>query len=177
MLEDNDTFWMKKALTFAEQAAEVGEVPVGAVLVRDGKLIGAGWNQPISTHDPSAHAEIVALRDAAKNVSNYRLPDATLYVTIEPCTMCFGAMVHARVSRIVFGALEPKAGVLASHPEVLQCDIYNHIPEWDGGICAAECSQMISDFFKKRRAEKKAAKRASQLAVGGNMGDEGIDEK
>ena len=167
---------MQKALTFAEQAAEVGEVPVGAILVRDDELIGAGWNQPISTHDPSAHAEIVALRDAAKNVSNYRLPDATLYVTIEPCTMCFGAIVHARVARIVFGALEPKAGVLASHPEVLQCDIYNHIPDWEGGICADECSQMISDFFKKRRIEKKALKRASQLAAGENSVNDGTEK-
>lgn len=176
MFENNDVFWMEQALIFAEQAAGLGEVPVGAVLVRDNKLIGAGWNQPISTHDPSAHAEIVALRSAAQSAGNYRLPDATLYVTIEPCTMCFGAMVHARVARIVFGALEPKAGVLASHPEVLQCDIYNHTPEWVGGVCADECSQMISDFFKKRRIEKKALKRANRIAAGEGSGNDGYDK-
>jgi tRNA(adenine34) deaminase len=146
---------MQQALRQAELAAEKGEVPVGAVVVLGGEMIGQGFNQPISSHDPTAHAEIIALRDAAQNIGNYRLPGATLYVTIEPCTMCAGAMVHARVARVVYGATEPKAGVVESNPNLLVQPYYNHAVDSDGGILAEDCSAVISAFFKRRRQEKK----------------------
>src|SRR5690554_300266 len=115
MKTDEHEHWMRQALALAARAEEQGEVPVGAVLVREGGVLGEGFNQPISSHDPTAHAEITALRDAARRAGNYRLPDSTLYVTIEPCAMCCGALVHARVAKVVFGAREPKAGAVCSH--------------------------------------------------------------
>ncbi|MDO6562799.1 tRNA adenosine(34) deaminase TadA [Amphritea sp. 1_MG-2023] len=162
MNENNDLYWMSRALQLAEQAAVVDEVPVGAVVVLDNQMIGEGWNQPISGQDPSAHAEIMALRDAAKNMANYRLSDATLYVTIEPCTMCAGAIVHARIKRVVFGALEPKAGAVVSQSQLFEQPWLNHWPEWTGGVMAESCREAISRFFRRRRAEKKAAKLASR---------------
>lgn len=143
--------WMQMALDLAQQAARLDEVPVGAVIVRDGEVIGEGFNQTISSHDPSAHAEIVALRDAASRVSNYRLPGAELYVTIEPCTMCAGALIHARISHLIFGAKEPRAGAVCSSAQVLENPGLNHRVQVTSGICEAEAGQLIADFFKAKR--------------------------
>jgi tRNA(adenine34) deaminase len=128
--------WMRRALALADRAADEGEVPVGAVVVRDGELLGEGWNQVISAQDPCGHAEIVALRDAARVVGNYRLPGTVLYVTLEPCTMCAGAMVHARVQHLVFGAREPKAGVVCSTCALLDEPWFNLRVSWHGGVLA-----------------------------------------
>ena len=148
-----DEHWMNRALQLAGEAAAKGEVPVGAVVVLDGKEIGAGFNAPISGCDPTAHAEIRALRDAGARVGNYRLPDATLYVTLEPCTMCVGAIVHGRISRLVYGASEPKAGAIESARRTLEEPHLN----WDvtavGGVLSEQCSQVITEFFSRRRAE------------------------
>lgn len=146
-----DREWMTKALRLAEQAGAAGEVPVGAVLVKGGVAIGEGWNQPISTCDPTAHAEVMVLRDAASRLENYRLPETTLYVTIEPCTMCVGAILHARVGRIVYGATEPRAGAVESQLRLTDMTHYNHKIEVVGGVLAEECSRLISDFFRKKR--------------------------
>ncbi len=147
----DDWYWMEQAFRLAERAALAGEVPVGAVLVRDGELIGSGWNQPIDSCDPSAHAEIVALRNAASNVENYRLPDTTLYVTIEPCAMCAGAMLHARVARLVFGAPEPRNGAIISQLKILENSQLTHQIEWQAGVMAEECKRLIQNFFRARR--------------------------
>lgn len=144
--------WMNLALELARKAEAEGEVPVGAVLVLNGELIGEGWNQPISGNDPTAHAEIQAMRDAAQRISNYRLLDTTLYVTLEPCPMCAGAMVHARVSRVVFGATDPRTGAAGSVFNLLQAESLNHQAEVEGGVLAYECSTMLRDFFRKKRA-------------------------
>jgi len=166
---DIDFKWIERALELAERAADVGEVPVGAIVVSNGEVIGEGWNQPISGHDPTAHAEIVALRDAAARVENYRLIGATLYVTIEPCTMCAGAIIHSRVARVVFGATEPKAGAVISNGQVFDQPWMNHRLEYEGGVLADRCSGRISEFFRQRRAEIKAEK-AARLA-GGSSSD------
>jgi len=142
---------MRRALTLAEQAAVAGEVPVGAVLVRDGQAIGEGFNQPICSHDPTAHAEIVALRAAAKVAGNYRLPDSTLYVTLEPCTMCIGALIHARVARLVFAAREPRAGAVVSTLQLCEHPSYNHRMDWQEGVLAEPSSALLTAFFKARR--------------------------
>jgi tRNA(adenine34) deaminase len=147
----DDPEWMSQALALASEAMQQGEVPVGAILVRDGKILGAGYNQPISTHDPTAHAEIVALRSAATAVGNYRLPGATLYVTIEPCTMCVGAIIHSRIERLVFGATEPRAGAVCSTHRLLESDTYNHRVAYTAGVLQEECSSLIRDFFRSRR--------------------------
>lgn len=149
-----DEFYMAKALQLAEQAGAVGEVPVGAILVKDGEIVGEGFNQPISGCDPTAHAEIVAMRNAAKNLNNYRLSDCDLYVTIEPCTMCVGAMVHGRIRRVLFGALEPRAGALQSQLQLMDQSHYNHSIEWQGGVLAQECGDLISSFFRRKRESK-----------------------
>jgi tRNA(adenine34) deaminase len=146
-----DEQWMQRALALAGHAAARGEVPVGAVLVHAGHIVGEGFNQPISSHDPTAHAEIVALRNAAVHVSNYRLPDTTLYVTLEPCTMCIGAMMHARVGRLVFAAREPRAGAVCSQLQLCEHQSYNHKIQWSEGVLAAESSALLTAFFKARR--------------------------
>ncbi len=143
--------WMRRALELAQLASALGEVPVGAVIVRDGVIIGEGYNQPISTHDPSAHAEIIALRDAGKNTENYRLPGSTMFVTIEPCTMCVGALIHARVDTVVFGAREPKAGVLVSNLQLHEEGHFNHQLKFVEGVLAEDCSALMRDFFLTRR--------------------------
>jgi len=143
--------WMRRALALADRAAHEGEVPVGAVVVRDGQLLGEGWNQMIATQDPSGHAEIVALRDAARVVGNYRLPGAILYVTLEPCTMCAGALVHARVAQLVFGAMEPRAGVVCSTSALLEEPWFNHRIIWQGGVLAEESGARLQAFFRARR--------------------------
>lgn len=147
-----DIDFMRLALAEAEQAAALDEVPVGAVLVLDGKVIGRGFNQPISSNDPSAHAEMVALRQAAQALSNYRLPNSTLYVTLEPCTMCAGLLVHSRIKRLVFGASESKAGAVISRSQILEQPWMNHRIETEGGVLGEECAAMLSAFFKARRA-------------------------
>ncbi len=155
----DDEHWMRRALTYARQGGAEGEVPVGAVVVADGAVLGAGYNRPIGNADPTAHAEIVALREAAQSVSNYRLAGATLYVTLEPCMMCAGAIVHSRIERLVFGATEPKAGTVTSHP-LLDSEWLNHEVAVTGGVLAAECGAVLSEFFAARRA---AGKREASL--------------
>jgi len=142
---------MRRALALADRAANEGEVPVGAVVVRDDQLLGEGWNQVIAAQDPTAHAEIVALRDAARAVGNYRLPGAALYVTLEPCTMCAGAMVHARIAQLVFAAKEPRAGVICSTCSLLDEPWFNHKVSWRGGVLAADSSSRLQAFFQARR--------------------------
>jgi len=143
--------WMRYALDLARRARAVDEVPVGAVVVLDGRLVGEGWNRPIADHDPSAHAEIVALRAAARELGNYRLPGAELYVTLEPCAMCAGAVIHARLARVVFGARDERAGAAGSVFDILGADRLNHRVEVQGGILAEECASMLRDFFRTRR--------------------------
>ncbi|WP_070883810.1 tRNA adenosine(34) deaminase TadA [Phytopseudomonas seleniipraecipitans] len=142
---------MREALELAAQGAARGEVPVGAVLVQDGEVIGRGFNCPISTHDPSAHAEMVAIRAAAQSVSNYRLPGSTLYVTLEPCAMCAGLIVHSRVQRVVFGASEPRAGMAVSRGQFFDQGFLNHRVLVEGGVLAEECGAVLKAFFKARR--------------------------
>jgi len=146
-----DRQFMEQALVQAGIAALAGEVPVGAVIVRNGEVISKAFNQPITNHDPSAHAEILALRDAAASAENYRLPGTTLYVTLEPCIMCAGAILHARVDRIVYGAADPKTGAAGSVLDVFSSKQINHQTVIEGGMMAQECSQLLRDFFKERR--------------------------
>jgi tRNA(adenine34) deaminase len=150
-----DESFMRLALAEARGAAEAGEVPVGAVIIREGGVLASGSNQPIAAHDPTAHAEVVALRAAARALGNYRLADATLYVTIEPCLMCVGAIVHARLARVVFGAADPKAGALGSILDPAALPL-NHRFSVTGGVLEAECQQTIQDFFRSRREEQES---------------------
>jgi tRNA(adenine34) deaminase len=146
-----DDQWMCRALALAKQAADEGEVPVGAVVVRDGKVLGEGWNRPLGDHDPTAHAEIVALREASRNIRNYRIIGATLYVTLEPCIMCAGAMIHARIGRLVFGAFDPESGAAGTRWNVLALPGVNHRVEVEGGVLAGECGAVLRAFFQARR--------------------------
>ena len=146
-----DRDFMQMALALAAQGAALGEVPVGAVVVQGGEVVGRGFNCPISTHDPSAHAEMVAIREAAQALSNYRLPGSTLYVTLEPCSMCAGLIVHSRITRVVFGALEPKAGIVQSQGQFFLQPFLNHRVLVEGGLLAQECGTVLSEFFKHRR--------------------------
>lgn len=146
-----DEAYMTAALALARQAAVLDEVPVGAVVVRDGEILGEGCNQPVRRHDPTAHAEIVALRAAAERVGNYRLPGCTLYVTLEPCLMCAGAIMHARIARIVFGARDPKTGAAGSVLDVFAETRLNHHAEVVGGVLAEDCGRLLSAFFAARR--------------------------
>lgn len=145
---------MREALVLATQGAAQGEVPVGAVLVQDGEIIGRGFNCPISRHDPSAHAEMVAIRDAALAVENYRLPGSTLYVTLEPCSMCAGLIVHSRVARVVYGATEPKAGVAVSRGQFFAQEFLNHRVLVEGGVLMEDCAAVLVEFFRQRRAAR-----------------------
>lgn len=142
---------MRLALAQAALGAEQGEVPVGAVLVQDGEVIGQGYNCPISRHDPSAHAEMVAIRAAAAACENYRLPGSTLYVTLEPCSMCAGLIVHARIARVVYGAAEPRAGVAVSRGQFFSQEFLNHRTLVEGGVLAEECGAVLTEFFRARR--------------------------
>lgn len=151
-----DTDYMRLALDLARQAAQSGEVPVGAIVVRDGEIIGRGCNSPISRHDPSAHAEMLALRDAAQRVGNYRLVGCELFVTLEPCVMCVGALFHARIARVVYGASDPKTGAAGSVLNLFEETRLNHHAAIAGGVLAAECGQVLSEFFAARRARQKA---------------------
>lgn len=142
---------MREALSLAAQAAAAGEVPVGAVVVKDGRVVGRGFNRPITSCDPTAHAEIVALREACATLGNYRLPGCELYVTLEPCAMCVGAMVHARISRIVFGARDPKTGACGSIVDLPSIAHWNHHGVFTGGVLESECGQVLKEFFAARR--------------------------
>ena len=155
-----DEQWMHYALELAAKGEVIGEVPVGAVIVQDEKIIGEGFNQPISSHDPTAHAEIIALRQAAMQIQNYRLVGSTIYVTLEPCTMCVGALVHARIERLVFGTTETKAGAVVSKSQLLDNDYFNHRVEYAGGLMAQQCQHQLSDFFAMRREQKRQEKLA-----------------
>ena len=154
MVQVHDERFMREALQLAQQGAALGEVPVGAVLVQDGEIIGRGFNSPISLNDPSAHAEVQAIRDAAARLQNYRLPDTTLYVTLEPCHMCAGLIVHARIARVVFAANEPRAGAAESQGCFFSQAFLNHRVEISGGVLADDSAQMLKAFFKARRAAK-----------------------
>lgn len=148
---NSDQAFMTRALELARQARDRGEVPVGAIVVHEGAVIGEGFNQPISLADPSAHAEMQAIRMAARRLDNYRLLDATLYVTLEPCAMCAGAMVHARIKRLVYGAADPKTGATGSVFNLVQTERLNHRLEVEGGVMKKECGELLKDFFRKRR--------------------------
>lgn len=150
-----DDAFMREALMLARQAEILGEVPVGAVVVKDGEIVGRGFNAPISDHDPSAHAEMRALRDAAQRLGNYRLPGCQLYVTLEPCAMCSGAIFHARIARVVFGARDMKTGAAGSALDLFAVSQINHHAVVEGGVLAAECSAMLSAFFAARRVAQK----------------------
>jgi tRNA(adenine34) deaminase len=150
--DDADRTWMRRALELARHAeASAGEVPVGAVVVLDGEIIGEGWNHNIGLDDPTAHAEVQALRDAGRRRRDYRLPGATLYVTLEPCVMCSGAIVHARIARVVYGASDPKTGAAGSVFDVLGHERHNHRVEVTGGVMADECGELLRQFFRSRR--------------------------
>lgn len=151
----DDEFYMRAALELAQQAWQMGEVPVGAVVVHEGNIIGRGANAPISRSDPSAHAEMLALRDAALFLRNYRLPQVTLYVTLEPCAMCVGVILHARVARVVFGAADAKTGAAGSVLNLFDEPQLNHHTHIQGGLLATECGAMLSAFFAERRAQLK----------------------
>lgn len=149
--------FMEAALALAREAGALGEVPVGAVVVKDGEIVGRGSNQPIGRHDPTAHAEIMALRDAALNLGNYRLPGCELYVTLEPCAMCAGAIMHARISRVIFGAMDPKTGVAGSVIDLFGEERLNHHAQVQGGVMAKECAALLSGFFAARRSKSQVA--------------------
>ena len=146
-----DERWMRHALKLARRARELGEVPVGSVMVQGDEVVAEGWNQPIASHDPSAHAEMVAMREAARARRNYRLTGLTLYVTLEPCIMCAGAIIHARIARLVFGAPDPRAGAVHSLYDVIAQPRLNHRPDWTGGVLADECGAILQEFFRARR--------------------------
>ncbi|MDH5446219.1 MAG: tRNA adenosine(34) deaminase TadA [Gammaproteobacteria bacterium] len=148
-----DLFWMQHALELAKRAADEGEVPVGAVLIKNNEVIGEGWNRPIASHDPSGHAEINAMRAASEKLANYRLVDSTLYVTLEPCVMCAGAIIHARIKRLVYGATEPRTGAVESVFNVLTDERHNHKVEVTGGLLGGESASLLQDFFRARRVK------------------------
>ncbi len=150
-MSSTDQKWMQHALKLAERSREEGEVPVGAVIVKYNQLIAEGWNQPIADHDATAHAEIMAIRAAGKALNNYRLPNTTLYVTLEPCTMCAGAMIHARIKRVVFGAPDPRTGTAGSAINLFSQPYHNHQIEVEGGVMREACGQILKDFFRERR--------------------------
>ncbi|MFC0225023.1 tRNA adenosine(34) deaminase TadA [Serratia aquatilis] len=162
MNEYSDEYWMRQALSLAMRAQEEGEVPVGALLVLNNQVIGEGWNRPIGHHDPTAHAEIMALRQGGSVLQNYRLLDATLYVTLEPCVMCAGAMIHSRIRRLVYGATDEKTGAAGSLVDILRHPGMNHQVEIISGVLAEECAATLSNFFRLRREQKKALKLANK---------------
>jgi tRNA(adenine34) deaminase len=169
MVDDNaqqrrDEAGMRLALDQAHNALLVGEVPVGAVILRDGQVIATGYNRPITTHDPTAHAEIVALRQAAQLLENYRLPDCELYVTLEPCAMCSMALLHARVKRVVFGAIDPKTGAAGSVLNLFENPQLNHQTALLGGVLAPACGQLLREFFVERRAQQRSERGAPDTA-------------
>ncbi|MFZ5592900.1 MAG: tRNA adenosine(34) deaminase TadA [Pseudomonadota bacterium] len=168
---ETDLKWMRHALTLAARAAEEGEVPVGAVLVKDDQIVGEGWNRPIAGCDPTAHAEIAALRQAATRLGNYRLLDTTLYVTLEPCVMCAGAIIHARVARVVFGARDPKTGAAGSVFDTLLSDRHNHRIICESGLLLEPCGAILRGFFAARRKAQR-----SGVEVDASLDEDSVDE-
>ncbi len=162
---ERDEFWMRYAMSLATKGEARGEVPVGAVVVKDNQIIGEGWNQPISSHDPTAHAEVIAIRMAAQALNNYRLPGCTLYVTLEPCTMCVGALVHARIERVIYGTTEPKAGAVKSQSRLLDSPWFNHRVSYQGAVLANECQHQLSCFFQQRRLQLKEQRQKNKAMV------------
>ena len=156
MIEYSDEYWMTQALKLADQAEAEGEIPVGAIVVQDNTIIAQGWNRSICTHDPSAHAEMLAIRSAGQHLKNYRMLDCTLYVTLEPCSMCAGLLVHSRIKRLVYGADDAKTGAVNSVVNLVQHPQFNHQIEVTSGVLAQECGNKLSAFFKRRRKEIKA---------------------
>ncbi len=156
--KNNHLEFMQKALSLADRAEQQDEVPIGAVLVYQDEIIGEGWNQSITLNDPTAHAEIMAIRDAAKKIRNYRLNDTTLYVTLEPCSMCAGSLIHARIEEVIYGAKDLKAGAVESVHKLLDSNQKQHRVKWQGGVLADECSQKLSNFFAVKRTLKKEQK-------------------
>jgi tRNA(adenine34) deaminase len=150
-ITETDEAWMRYALRLAQRAEQQGEVPIGAILVKDDRCIAEGWNSPIATHDPTAHAELVAIRKAGAALANYRLSDTTLYVTLEPCVMCMGAISHARIKRLVFGAFDAKRGAVCNALSLTDADFLNHRIHWNGGVLAEACGDLLRDFFRARR--------------------------
>ncbi|WP_340607898.1 tRNA adenosine(34) deaminase TadA [Xenorhabdus bharatensis] len=163
----SDEYWMRQAMDLAMQAQAKGEIPVGALLVADNKIIAEGYNHPITDHDPTAHAEIIALRRGGTQLQNYRLLETTLYVTLEPCVMCAGAMIHSRIQRLVYGASDMKTGAAGSLIDILRHPGMNHRIEITGGVLAQECSAMLSAFFKQRREQHKELKRLKKQQLEG----------
>lgn len=157
-----DEYWMQQAFKLAQKAEAESEIPVGALVVLDGKIIGEGYNSPIHRCDPTAHAEIQAIRDACATMNNYRLPEATLYVTLEPCSMCAGAIVHSRIARVVYAATEPKSGVIESQQRFFEHAFLNHRVEAQGGVLAEQASAQLSNFFQYRREQKKRLKQQAK---------------
>lgn len=151
MITEEDMVWMREALLLAKRAGYEEEVPIGAVIVREGEIVGRGWNRNIGLNDPSAHAEIMAMRDAGNTLANHRLPGCSLYVTLEPCPMCAGAMIHARLARVVYGADDPKTGAAGGRLDLLGDPAHNHVVKVSGGCLAEESSAMLKDFFRQRR--------------------------
>lgn len=151
VMQTNDEYWMQQALLLADKAEQQDEVPVGAIIVKDNQLVAEGWNQPVQSHDPSAHAEMQAMRAAGKTLNNYRLVDTTLYVTLEPCSMCVGAMVHARIRRVVFGAFDAKTGACGSAINLAGDGVHNHKLEISGGVMETECRERLQRFFRRKR--------------------------
>ncbi len=163
--------WMAHAIELAAKAEAIGEVPVGAVIILNGNIIGEGWNTPIADSDPTAHAEMMALRQAGKRCANYRLPNAELYVTLEPCVMCAGAMVHARIKRVHFGAYDPKSGAAGTVFNLLPSEPpFNHRVDAKGGVLASECAEQLKAFFRKRRKAQRAAGTAAGISTTGGSG-------
>ncbi len=154
MPDETHKYWMEKALELARKAESAGEVPVGAVLVKGDQLIAEGWNQPVSSHDATSHAEIMAMREAGKSLNNYRLIDTTMYVTLEPCSMCVGAMIHARVAKVVYGASEPRTGALGGAFNLLMSNDHNHNFDVVSGVLAEQSRDMLQSFFQSRRKDK-----------------------
>jgi tRNA(adenine34) deaminase len=152
----DDVYWMKKALNLARKAEEIGEVPIGSIIVKDGSIVGRGFNQRESRNDPSAHAEMIAIRQTSRKLNAWRLTGTTLYVTLEPCPMCMGAIILARIDRVVFGCLDPKAGAAGSLYNLAEDRRFNHRVELSGRVMEQECSEILSSFFRKLRSEKKA---------------------
>ena len=150
-MQNTDEAWMRHAIRLAEYAERQGEVPVGAVLVKNDICIAEGWNGPICHHDPTAHAEIMAIREAGNKLQNYRLVDTTLYVTLEPCVMCMGAIIHARITRLVFGADDPKRSAVCHALNLSNTDFLNHKIDWSGGVLGQACGNLLRDFFRSRR--------------------------
>jgi len=150
-IENSDDAWMRYAIRLAQRAEQQGEVPVGAVLVANDQCLAEGWNSPIKNHDPTAHAEITAIRKAGRFIENYRLIDSTMYVTLEPCVMCMGAIVHARIKKLELGAYDPKRGAVCNALNLSNADFLNHQIDWQGGVLESDCAELLTDFFKAKR--------------------------